>query len=73
MKNLIDQWGKQVNKMTAVESLRMHGEMATEHAKGMQILIPAFDKLYNIMSADQKTIANLLFAHKEGRKHRRVK
>lgn len=73
MKTLIDQWAKQAEKMTAVESLRMHGEMATEHAKGMQILIPAFDKLYSLMSAEQKTIADLLFAHKEGRKSRRVK
>jgi hypothetical protein len=73
MKTLIEQWAKQADKMTALESLRMHGEMAAEHAKGMQLLIPAFEKLYNMMSAEQKTIANMLFAHKKNRKHRMAK
>lgn len=73
MKTLIEQWAKQADKMTALESLRMHGEMAAEYAKGMQLLVPAFEKLYTMMSAEQKTIADFVFAHKENRRHYKVK
>ncbi len=69
MKALYDQWGKQADKMSALESMRMQGEMAEEHAKGQRNLIPAFEALYSMMSPEQKTIADLVFAKHEGRRH----
>lgn len=73
MKALIDQWAKQAAQMSALDNLRMHGEMAEEHAKGMRRLIPVFDKLYNMMPDAQKKIADGVFARQEGRRHHKGK
>lgn len=71
MKSLIDKWAAESPRMTALDSLRMHGEMADEHAKGTHKLLPAFEKLFNMMSEEQKTIANLLFARQgEHKRHK---
>jgi periplasmic protein CpxP/Spy len=72
MQVLIDRWAKTV-KMTALDSLRLHGEMAEEHAKGQQKLIPAFEKLYNLMSDEQKKNADEVFTRHEGRRQHRSK
>lgn len=73
MKVLVDKWSDQANKMSALDSMRHHGEMAEEHAKGQRNIIPAFEKLYNMMSPEQKTIADMVFARHEGRKHHKNK
>jgi periplasmic protein CpxP/Spy len=72
MQVLIDRWAKTV-KMSALDSLRLHGEMAEEHAKGQQKLIPAFEKLYNLMSDEQKKNADEVFTRHEGRRQHRSK
>jgi len=69
MKALIDKWAAQSDKMTALDSLKLHTEMAEEHAKGQHKLYPAFETLYNMMPAHQKAIADDVFARHEGRKH----
>jgi len=73
MKALIDKWAEQADKMTALDSLRLHGEMAEEHAKGQRKLFPAFETLYNMMPAEQKAIADDVFARHEGRGHHKGK
>jgi len=73
MQVLIERWTNQAAKMTAIDSLRLHGEMAEENAKGQHKLIPAFEKLYNLMQDEQKKIADEVFARHEGRRHRRNK
>jgi len=73
MQVLIDRWASQAAKMTALDSLRLHGEMAEESAKGQHKLIPAFEKLYNMMQDEQKKIADEVFARHEGRRHHKNK
>lgn len=67
MKTLLDKWSAQNGGTTAVENLKLHLEMADEHAQGLRQLIPAFEKLYGSMSAEQKKTADDVFA---GRMHR---
>jgi len=73
MKVLIDKWAAQADKMTALDSLRLHGEMAEEHAKDQHKLFPAFETLYNMMPAEQKAVADAVFARHEGRMHHKGK
>lgn len=47
--------------LNAVDSLRTYTAMAQEHAQGMQRLLPAFEALYNAMSADQQRSADQAF------------
>ncbi|MBF0480654.1 MAG: Spy/CpxP family protein refolding chaperone [Alphaproteobacteria bacterium] len=69
MKVHIEKWAEKSAKMTALESLKLHEEMAEEHAKAQRKLYPSFEKLYTILSPEQKTIADMVFARKEDRKH----
>ncbi|MFP5220727.1 MAG: Spy/CpxP family protein refolding chaperone [Acidobacteriota bacterium] len=72
MKALLDKWAQGGSSMTAVESLKVHEEMALEHAKALNRLIPAFENLYVKMAPDQKAAADKIFATHEGRsKHKR--
>jgi hypothetical protein len=73
MKALIDKYTSQSAQLTALESMRMHGEMAEEHAKGQQKLVAAFESLYNAMPAEQKAVADKVFARheKRGRPHKK--
>jgi hypothetical protein len=48
-------------KLNAVDSLRTYTALAQEHAEGMQRLLPAFEALYNAMSADQQRSADQAF------------
>jgi hypothetical protein len=73
MRALIDKWAEQSDKMTALDSLKLHGEMAEEHAASQRKLFPAFETLYNMMPAEQKAIADDVFANHEGRKHHKGK
>jgi hypothetical protein len=71
MKALIDKWAEQSDKMTALDSLKLHTEMAEEHAKDQRKLYPAFETLYKMMPAEQQAIADDVFARHEGRKHKK--
>lgn len=50
--------------MTAVEDLRSYGEISEEHAMGTKRLVPVFEKLYDSMSAEQKSVADKVFRGK---------
>ena len=58
-------------RLNAVESLRAYTAMAKEHAEGMQRLLPAFEALYNVMSADQQRLADQAFRDFQQRLARR--
>jgi protein CpxP len=56
-----------LHAMNAVEDLRSYEKLADAHADGLKKLVPAFEALYNTMSADQKKTADLAFAKHEKR------
>ena len=47
--------------MTAVEDLRSYGEVTETHAADIKTFIPAFERLYDSMSAAQKATADNVF------------
>lgn len=54
--------------LNAVEDLKSYGEILDAHAEGMQKFIPAFEKLYDSMSDEQKKNADVLFkTHRHGK------
>ncbi|WP_243439544.1 Spy/CpxP family protein refolding chaperone [Fundidesulfovibrio soli] len=67
MRASIDKWRDQRTSRSAVENLKLHAEMAEEHAQAMRGLIPVFEKLYNMLSAEQKKIADESFSQRMGR------
>ncbi|MFP5240410.1 MAG: Spy/CpxP family protein refolding chaperone [Acidobacteriota bacterium] len=67
MRASIDKWRQQPQGRTAVETLKLHAEMAEEHAQAMRGLIPVFEKLYNMLSPEQKKIADESFSQRMGR------
>lgn len=64
MKALMDKWAAQYDKMSAVDNLKSHLEMAEENTRAMRELIPAFEKLYASMADDQKKLADDVFAYR---------
>ncbi|HBZ68702.1 MAG TPA: hypothetical protein DEP35_02705 [Deltaproteobacteria bacterium] len=56
-----------LHAMNAVEDLRSYQKLADAHAEGLKKLVPAFEALYNTMSADQKKTADAVFAKHERR------
>ncbi|HME69817.1 MAG TPA: Spy/CpxP family protein refolding chaperone [Myxococcota bacterium] len=56
-----------LHAMNAVEDLRSYEKLADAHADGLKKLVPAFEALYNTMSADQKKTADTVFAKHEKR------
>lgn len=72
MKALLEQRSQHIKKMTAVNELRSHAEMADLHAAGLHKLITSFETLYNAMPEDQKKNADMVMAyHEKPGKHRR--
>lgn len=67
MRASIDKWRQQRQGKSAVENLKLHAEMAEEHAQAMRGLIPVFEKLYNMLSEEQKKIADESFSQRMGR------
>src|SRR4029077_17352970 len=63
---IIDARMAQRNQMiasaSAVADLRSYREIARAHANGLDKLVPAFERLYRIMSADQRHNADAVFA-----------
>lgn len=55
------QRAQQFQTMNAVQNMRSYEQIAEEHAKHLQKLIPAFETLYNAMSDQQKQIADQVF------------
>lgn len=51
----------------AVDDLKSYQEITDAHADALKKLIPAFSSLYDVMTPDQKKIADATFAKYEGR------
>jgi uncharacterized coiled-coil protein SlyX len=73
MEARIAQWAKQAGKMTAVESLRAQSDMAAENAQSFHKLMPAFETLYDTLSAGQKKTADAMFANPQGQPGKKTK
>ncbi|WP_243311976.1 Spy/CpxP family protein refolding chaperone [Fundidesulfovibrio agrisoli] len=67
MRASIDKWREQRASLNAVENLKLHAGMAEEHAQAMRGLIPVFEKLYNMLSPEQKKVADESFSQRMGR------
>jgi hypothetical protein len=69
---------RQLDSMNAVENLKSYERLSEAHVERLQKLIPAFEKLYDAMPAQQKKIADEVFrasakrhiaAHARGSSH----
>ena len=61
--------------MNAVQNMQSYEQIAQEHTKSLQKLIPAFENLYSAMSEQQKQAADQVFRanserHAQGAAHR---
>lgn len=57
--------------MNAVEDLKSYSQFAEAQVEGLKKYIPAFEALYNSMSAEQKKNADVLFKMGRHGKHKR--
>jgi protein CpxP len=55
------QRAQQFPTMNAVQNMQSYEQLAEEHAKRVQRLIPAFENLYNAMPEQQKQLADQVF------------
>jgi hypothetical protein len=62
--SVIDKRAANVAQATAVENLNAYADIAQVHADGVKKLSAAFSPLYAAMSADQKKIADAVFARR---------
>jgi hypothetical protein len=58
---------RQFSTMSAVQNMQSYEQIAEEHMKNLQKLIPAFENLYNVMSEQQKQVADQAFRANSGR------
>ena len=58
---LVKERHDKASTMTAVEDLRSYGEVTATHAADIKTFIPAFERLYDSMSAAQKATADNVF------------
>lgn len=61
MDKLADERHEKAATRTAVEDLKSYGAVTEAHAAGIKNFVPAFDSLYQSMSAAQKANADLVF------------
>jgi periplasmic protein CpxP/Spy len=57
-------WLQRVNhveSMNAVQNMQSYEQLAEQHAQHVQKLVPAFQNLYNVMSEQQKQLADQVF------------
>lgn len=64
---------KNFRSMNAVENMKSYAGLAEQHAKNMESLVPAFEALYNSLSAEQKRTADQLWRSRAERAHRQHK
>jgi periplasmic protein CpxP/Spy len=73
MDQAIAQRTQQYPTMTALQNMQSYAQIASQHSEDMQKLVPAFDTLYNAMSAEQKQVADQVFrSNAEGAAQRRM-
>lgn len=65
MDQLMQQRAASQGKRNALDDMRSYAEMAQAHAEDMQRLVPAFEKLYDSLSPEQKQIADQTFTRYE--------
>jgi hypothetical protein len=61
MAGLIQARSGKADSMTAVDDLKSYGQIAEAHADGIQRFTPVFGALYDKMSDEQRTNADLIF------------
>ena len=64
---------QEFRSMDAVENMKSYAGIAEQHAKNMERLVPAFQDLYNSLSAGQKRTADQLWRSYAERAHRKHK
>jgi hypothetical protein len=58
--------------MTAVEDLKSYGAITDAHAAGIRAFEPAFQSLYDSMSAAQKSNADDVFRHQDSKAKKKI-
>jgi len=66
MQEVVEQ-RRQAGSMTAIDDLKGYEAMADAHSKSLEKLIPAFQKLYDVLSDDQKKKADSVFSESRHR------
>ena len=66
------QRSQRVQQMSAVDNMQSYAKIAEAHAQDVQKLVPAFEALYNSMSAEQKHTADQVFRSYAERAHQRA-
>ncbi len=61
MSALIKKREESADKMNAVDDFKNYQAIAEAHEDGLKKIVPAFEKLYNVLSDDQKKIADSMF------------
>lgn len=61
MEETFQQRVKTLPTMTAIENMRSYASLATEHAREVETLMPAFQTLYASMPDEQKRLADQVF------------
>ena len=61
MDQALMQRAQQFPTMNAVQNMQSYEQIAEEHTKRLQKLVPAFEKLYGIMPDQQKQLADQVF------------
>ena len=65
------QRSRRVREMSALDNMQSYAKIAEAHAQDVQKLVPAFETLYNSMSAEQKRTADQVFRSYAERAHHR--
>lgn len=73
MEPLYNRYYTEQATMTAVENMKLFMAMSEERAKSQRQLIPLFEKLYTMMSDQQKQTADELYSDQERPKPRKKK
>jgi hypothetical protein len=63
---------EKASTMTAVEDLRSYGGITEAHAAGIRNFVPAFERLYESMSAEQKANADKVFRSVDHKTHKKA-
>jgi hypothetical protein len=62
---------QRVQEMSALDNMQSYAKIAEAHAQDVQKLVPAFEALYNAMSAEQQHTADQVFRSYAERAHQR--
>jgi Spy/CpxP family protein refolding chaperone len=68
MSQLIEQRDQSSSAMNAVDDFKNYEQIVEAHADGLKKVVPAFEKLYDSLSDQQKKMADSMFRGAAGRK-----